>query len=72
VKNPAPCGKTTLRTRRDDQDGVAGDLCAPARPEEVTSLRAFLRQTTELGSKKAAASEMVRVLFNTNEFLYVD
>ena len=44
-----------------------------ARPEEVTSVRAFLeRQTVELGSKKAAAAELVRVLFNTNEFLYVD
>jgi len=43
------------------------------RADEVTSVRAFLeRQTTELGSRKAAASELVRVLFNTNEFLYVD
>jgi hypothetical protein len=43
------------------------------RPDEVTSVKAFLeRQTAELGSKKAAAAELVRVLFNTNEFLYVD
>jgi hypothetical protein len=43
------------------------------KPEEVTTSQAFLeRQTTELGSKKAAAAELVRVLFNTNEFLYVD
>ena len=43
------------------------------KPDEVTSVRAFLeRQTAELGSKKAAAAELVRVLFNTNEFLYVD
>ncbi len=41
--------------------------------EEVTSAQAFLeRQTAELGSKKAAVAELVRVLFNTNEFLYVD
>jgi hypothetical protein len=43
------------------------------RADEVTSVQPFLeRQTTELGSKKAAAAELVRVLFNTNEFLYVD
>jgi len=43
------------------------------RVDEVTSTRAFLeRQTAELGSKKAAAAELVRVLFNTNEYLYVD
>ena len=43
------------------------------RAEEVTSAQAFLeRQTAELGSKKAAVAELVRVLFNTNEFLYVD
>jgi len=43
------------------------------RAEEVTSAQAFLeRQAAELGSKKAAAAELVRVLFNTNEFLYVD
>jgi hypothetical protein len=29
-------------------------------------------QTSELGSMTAAASELVRALFNTNEFLYVD
>jgi uncharacterized protein DUF1553 len=40
---------------------------------EMTSARTFLeRQTAELGTKKAAAAELVRVLFNTNEFLYVD
>jgi len=43
------------------------------RADEVPGVRAFLeRQTAELGSRKAAASELVRVLFNTNEFLYVD
>jgi hypothetical protein len=43
------------------------------RADEMASVRAFIeRQTVELGSKKAAASELVRVLFNTNEFLYVD
>jgi hypothetical protein len=43
------------------------------RAEEVASAQAFLeRQTAELGSKKAASAELVRVLFNTNEFLYVD
>jgi hypothetical protein len=30
------------------------------------------QQTSELGASKAAASELVRALFNTNEFLYVD
>ena len=45
----------------------------PARTEEVASARTFLeRQTAEMGSKKAATAELVRVLFNTNEFLYVD
>ncbi len=41
--------------------------------EETEKAQAFLeRQATELGSKKAASAELVRVLFNTNEFLYVD
>jgi len=45
----------------------------PARPEDVRSARTFLeRQTAELGARKAAASELARVLFNTNGFLYVD
>ena len=45
----------------------------PARTEEVASAQTFLeRQTAEMGSKKAASAELVRVLFNTNEFLYVD
>jgi len=45
----------------------------PPRDEEVRSTRTFLeRQTAELGSKKAATVELIRVLFNTNEFLYVD
>ncbi len=35
--------------------------------------RTFLRkQTAELGTAAAAATELVRGLFNTNEFLYVD
>jgi hypothetical protein len=43
------------------------------RPEDLTSARTFLeRQTAELGTRKAAAAELIRVLFNTNEFLYVD
>ena len=43
------------------------------RAEEVRGVRAFLeRQTAELGSRKAAAAELGRVLYNTNEFLYVD
>ena len=43
------------------------------RADEVASAKTFLeRQTAELGSKKAAAAELARVLFNTNEFLYVD
>ncbi len=42
-------------------------------PADTAKAQAFLeRQTAELGSKKAAAAELVRVLFNTNEFLYVD
>ncbi|MES1257032.1 MAG: PSD1 and planctomycete cytochrome C domain-containing protein [Acidobacteriota bacterium] len=45
----------------------------PPKPEDVVSSQAFLeRQTAELGGRKAAAGELVRVLFNTNEFLYVD
>ena len=43
------------------------------RPEDVVTARTFLeRQTAELGGRKAAVGELVRVLFNTNEFLYVD
>jgi hypothetical protein len=43
------------------------------KPEDMASARTFLeRQTAELGTRKAAAAELVRVLFNTNEFLYVD
>jgi hypothetical protein len=43
------------------------------REEEVRSVRTFLeRQAAELGSRKAAVVELARVLFNTNEFLYVD
>jgi hypothetical protein len=41
--------------------------------DEIRSARTFLeRQTAELGTRNAAAVELVRVLFNTNEFLYVD
>jgi cytochrome c551/c552 len=44
-----------------------------ARPDDMAGARTFLeRQTAELGSRKAAAAELMRVLFNTNEFLYVD
>jgi mono/diheme cytochrome c family protein len=44
-----------------------------ARPDEAESAKKFLAlQSAELGSSKAAAAELVRVLFNTNEFLYVD
>ena len=43
------------------------------RPADVAAAQVFLeRQTAELGSKKAASAELVRSLFNTNEFLYVD
>ena len=43
------------------------------RTGDIASARTFLeRQTAELGSRKAAAAELTRVLFNTNEFLYVD
>src|SRR6185503_10959404 len=43
------------------------------REDESRSVRAFLeRQSAELGSRKAAIVELARVLFNTNEFLYVD
>ena len=41
--------------------------------DEIRTARAFLeRQTAELGTRNAAAVELARVLFNTNEFLYVD
>jgi mono/diheme cytochrome c family protein len=41
--------------------------------DEVRSVRTFLeRQTAELGNRKAATVELARVLYNTNEFLYVD
>jgi hypothetical protein len=40
---------------------------------ELSRARAFLAaQTSELGSLGAAAAELARGLFNTNEFLYVD
>ena len=43
------------------------------RPADLSSARTFIeRQTAEVGSRKAAYSELVRVLFNTNEYLYVD
>ena len=43
------------------------------RADEIASATKFLAtQTAELGSPKRAASELVRALFNTNEFLYVD
>jgi len=43
------------------------------RPKEVTDARTFIeKQTVEVGSKKAAVAELVRALFNTNEFLYVE
>ena len=43
------------------------------KPLDSRGAQAFLeRQTAELGSRKAAASELVRSLFNTNEFLYVE
>ena len=43
------------------------------REGEIRSVRAFLeRQTAELKARKAAVVELGRVLFNTNEFLYVD
>jgi hypothetical protein len=42
-------------------------------PGEAERARKFLdMQTAELGTRVAAASELVRALFNTNEFLYVD
>jgi hypothetical protein len=66
-----------LETATDDTDMIKKAWVAiyarQPKPEEVSSIRTFLeRQTAELGSKKAAAAELVRVLFNTNEFLYVD
>jgi hypothetical protein len=43
------------------------------RADELSRVRTFLEvQTAELGSRKPAAAELARVLFNTNEFLYVD
>jgi hypothetical protein len=45
----------------------------PPQESEISTAQAFLeRQAAELSSKKAAVTELVRVLFNTNEFLYVD
>jgi len=45
----------------------------PPREDEVRTVQAFLeRQTAELGNRKAAVVELGRVLYNTNEFLYVD
>ena len=41
--------------------------------KDMAGAQTFLeRQTLELGGRKAAVGELVRVLFNTNEFLYVD
>ncbi len=40
---------------------------------ELERGKEFLQQqTSELGASKVAASELIRALFNTNEFLYVD
>jgi len=45
----------------------------PPREDEIRTVQAFLeRQTAELGNRKAAVVELGRVLYNTNEFLYVD
>jgi hypothetical protein len=45
----------------------------PPPAAENTSTRTFLeRQTAELAARKAAIAELARVLYSTNEFLYVD
>jgi hypothetical protein len=67
----------TVESASDESDKIIMAWVAiyvrQPRAEEVTSAQAFIeRQTAELGSKKAAVAELVRVLFNTNEFLYVD
>jgi hypothetical protein len=66
-----------LATAADDSELIKQTWLAvytrAPRPEDLTSARTFLeRQTAELGTRKAATAELVRVLFNTNEFLYVD
>jgi len=67
----------TLVAAKDDTELIAKAWLAvygrAPLPADVAGARTFLeRQTAELGTKKAAAAELVRVLFNTNEFLYVD
>ena len=48
-------------------------LARDPEPAELERGRKFVEaQTAELGQQSAAASELVRALFNTNEFLYVD
>jgi hypothetical protein len=66
-----------LETETDERELIRKTWLAiysrPPREDEVTKVKAFLeRQTAELGAKKTAAAELIRVLFNTNEFLYVD
>ena len=70
--------RAALVARQELARGRAGavileDRLVDPRPEDVTSAQTFIeRQTAELGGKKAAVGELIRVLFNTNEFLYVD
>jgi hypothetical protein len=45
---------------------------APHAGEVETAEKFLAKQTAELGDRKAAAAELMRALFNTNEFLYVD
>ncbi|HYI92216.1 MAG TPA: DUF1553 domain-containing protein, partial [Bryobacteraceae bacterium] len=48
-------------------------LARDPEPAELERASKFIEaQTVELGKQSAAASELARALFNTNEFLYVD
>jgi hypothetical protein len=66
-----------LAATPDDTEAIRSAwLSVYRRPPTASDLaggRTFVeRQAAELGGRKGAFSELVRVLFNTNEFLYVD
>jgi hypothetical protein len=68
---------TALAATKDESELVRKTwLAVYGRTPEAAELengRKFLQtQVAELGSLSAAAGELVRALFNTNEFLYVD
>ncbi|MCU1325039.1 MAG: hypothetical protein JWN34_409, partial [Bryobacterales bacterium] len=66
-----------LAATTDDTEAIRNAWLAVYRrvptASDLAGARTFIeRQSAELAGRKGAYSELVRVLFNTNEFLYVD